>query len=88
MDIGSLERDHVRNQAGVGRRRTGPCAASKIGAHANLVSDAHLAALALEYGLTLRSTGGDLRGFRCCADKTRSPREDKLTFECVCNAAE
>ena len=32
---------------------------SKIGAEANLVPDAHFAALALERGLTLCSTDGD-----------------------------
>jgi toxin-antitoxin system PIN domain toxin len=33
------------------------------GVHANLVSDAHLAALALEHGLTLCSTDGDFARF-------------------------
>jgi predicted nucleic acid-binding protein len=34
------------------------------GVHANLVPDAHLAALALEHGLTLCSTVGISRDFR------------------------
>jgi hypothetical protein len=33
-------------------------------AHSNLVSDAHLAALAIEHGLTLCSTDGDFARFR------------------------
>jgi predicted nucleic acid-binding protein len=33
------------------------------GVHANLVPDAHLAALALEHGLTLCSTDGDFARF-------------------------
>ena len=33
------------------------------GVHANLVPDAHLAALALEHGLTLCSTDGDFSRF-------------------------
>ena len=33
------------------------------GVHANLVPDAHLAALAMEHGLTLCSTGGDFARF-------------------------
>jgi len=33
------------------------------GVHANLVPDAHLAALALEHGLTLYSTDGDFARF-------------------------
>ena len=32
--------------------------------HGNLVSDAHLAALAIEHGLTLCSTDGDFARFR------------------------
>jgi uncharacterized protein len=36
------------------------------GVHANLVPDAHLAALALEHGLTLCSTDGISRDFRRC----------------------
>jgi toxin-antitoxin system PIN domain toxin len=36
------------------------------GVHANLVPDAHLAALALEHGLTLCSTDGILRDFLRC----------------------
>jgi hypothetical protein len=35
----------------------------KARAHANLVPDAHLAALALEHGLTLCSTDGDFARF-------------------------
>ena len=34
------------------------------GVHGNLVSDAHLAALAIEHGLTLCSTDGDFARFR------------------------
>jgi toxin-antitoxin system PIN domain toxin len=34
------------------------------GVHANLVPDAHLAALAMEHGLTLCSTDGDFARFR------------------------
>lgn len=34
-----------------------------LGSHANLVPDAHLAALALEHGLTLCSTDGDFARF-------------------------
>ena len=34
------------------------------GVHANLVPDAHLAALAIEHGLTLCSTDGDFARFR------------------------
>jgi uncharacterized protein len=34
------------------------------GVHANLVSDAHLAALAIEHGLTLCSVDGDFARFR------------------------
>jgi predicted nucleic acid-binding protein len=34
------------------------------GMHGNLVSDAHLAALAVEHGLTLCSTDGDFARFR------------------------
>jgi hypothetical protein len=33
------------------------------GVHANLVPDAHLAALAMEHGLTLCSTDGDFARF-------------------------
>jgi predicted nucleic acid-binding protein len=36
---------------------------AKAGAEANLVPDAHLAALAIEHGLTLCSTDGDLARF-------------------------
>ncbi len=41
---------------------------SQPGVHANLVPDAHLAALAIEHGLTLCSTDGDFArfpGLRC-----------------------
>jgi uncharacterized protein len=34
-----------------------------LGAHGNLVPDAHLAALAIEHGLTLYSTDGDFARF-------------------------
>ena len=34
------------------------------GVHGNLVPDAHLAALAIEHGLTLCSTDGDFARFR------------------------
>lgn len=37
---------------------------SQPGVHGNLVSDAHLAALAIEHGLTLCSTDGDFARFR------------------------
>jgi len=35
-----------------------------VGAHGNLVPDAHLAALAIEHGLTLCSTDGDFARFQ------------------------
>ena len=37
---------------------------SQPGVRGNLVSDAHLAALAIEHGLTLCSTDGDFARFR------------------------
>ena len=37
---------------------------SQSGAHGNLIHDAHLAALAIEHGLTLCSTDGDFARFR------------------------
>ena len=45
---------------------------SQPGAHGDLVSDAHLAALAIEHGLTLCSTDGDFARFRDLNGKTRS----------------
>jgi toxin-antitoxin system PIN domain toxin len=45
------------------------------GVHGNLVTDAHLAALAIEHGLTLFSSDGDLPAFRGCTGAIRSRRE-------------
>jgi toxin-antitoxin system PIN domain toxin len=47
-----------RNREVLGRQFTG------VAARANLVPDAHLAALAIEHGLTLVSTDGDFARFQ------------------------
>jgi hypothetical protein len=45
------------------------------GMHGNLVPDAHLAALAVEHGLTLCSTDGDFARFRAvCVGLIRSAK--------------
>jgi len=49
------------------------------GVHGNLVPDAHLAALAIEHGLTLCSTDGDFARFPGCAGSIRSRDEPSLS---------